>query len=335
MIMNKKIINIKNVKHNIEYFSSFNKELVIMVKANAYGHGIEEVVPLLKKEKVVLGVATIDEARRVEKIWKGRILIVEPLKRFDNLSPNFEFCVDDYESFLIAKNMNLLTNCYIKINTGMNRLGFFYNDKSLKKIGKMLRKTKFKGLMTHFSCPEDENNTKLQYQRFLKAKKYFSNVENISFGGTGVCEYPFEFNQLRVGIGFYGYEDKHVLPIMMVESEILDMRTLAEGESLGYGGQFVAEKRTKIAVVGIGYGDGIRRDLSGFSVFINEKSCKIIGRICMDCMFVDVSEIQCKIGDRVEIKSADITANYLKTISYEVLTSFALLRGETFFCDKS
>ncbi len=334
-IMNKKVINIRNLKHNLEYFSSYNKELVIMVKANAYGHGVDNIVASLKKYNVILGVATIDEARRVAKIWKGRILIVEPLKKFDNISKSFQFCIDDYNSFLKAKELNLLENCYIKINTGMNRFGFNYNDKVLKKIGKALKKIKFKGLMTHFSCLEDEKHTNLQYQRLLKVKKYFANVESISLGGTGVCHYSFEYNQLRVGIGFYGYEDNHVFPIMSVKSQILEIRIIEQGEMLGYGNSFAVKGKTKIAVVGIGYGDGLRRDLSGFSVIINEKKCNIVGKICMDCMFVDVSDIQCEKGDEVVIQDAKSSAEYLNTISYEILTSLSSLRGEIEFCDKS
>lgn len=327
--MNKKIIYVNNMKKNLEYFMSFGKELTIMVKANAYGHSLEHIVPLLSKCDVKLGVATIDEAKKLRKIWTGKILVVEPIKSLKNLPENVEFCVEDFDVFVDVCKQNLQKKCYIKINSGMNRFGIKFDDsKLIKKFAKHAKKHGVKGLMTHFSYLDNKDLTQAQYNRFVKVKRFFNDNISVSFGGSNVCLYNFDYTELRVGIGFYGYENGCVQPIMKVKSQILRVIELNSGDEVGYSSGYVAAHKIKVAVVGLGYGDGIRRDLTGFYVYINGNKCQIIGNICMDCFFVDVTNIICHEGDEVLFERADVAAKHLKTISYEVLTSFSSLRGK-------
>jgi len=327
--MNVKEIKKENIKHNLDFFRSFKKELTIMVKANAYGHGLKEIANILKCENLKLGVATIDEALFLRKYYKGKILIVEPLKDFDKVK-GFEFCVDDLESFKEVINLGLDKKCYIKINIGMNRFGIKYDDvKTLKKVAMMAKKHNVKGLMTHFSYLDNEDYTQVQYNRFCKVRKFFPQDIKVSFGGSNVITKDFCFNECRVGIGFYGYENENVKPILTLKSSILRILELKDGEELGYGNRFISQGKTKVGVVAIGYGDGIIRALKDFYVYINGQKCDIIGNICMDCLFVDVTNTKAKVGDEVVFERADLTANHLNTISYEVLTNFSNVRGKT------
>lgn len=298
-----------------------------MVKANAYGHGVREIAECLKNEDVTLGVATLDEAIALRRVWEGQILIVEPQRQIDLIkNGNFLFAVDELSAFEEVIQHDLTTNCYIKINTGMNRFGIKYDDRVLKKFARLAKKHHVRGLMTHFSNLEDEKFSKLQYDRFQKVKKMFPKDIVVSFGGSMVVESGFECDEVRVGLGFYGYGQRVLLPIMEIKSEVLKVLSLCEGEGLGYGNAFVAKNKTKIAVVGLGYGDGIRRDLSGFFVLVNGKRCRIVGNICMDCLFVDVTSVFCQQGDEVCFEDADKVSDFLKTIPYEVLTACSHIR---------
>ena len=95
--MNYKILKKEKIYHNLQYYRSFGKEIVVMLKANAYGHGIEDVASLLVGENVKIGVASIEEAERVCKVFDGKILIVEPICCFERLHKNFEFVVESVE----------------------------------------------------------------------------------------------------------------------------------------------------------------------------------------------------------------------------------------------
>ena len=260
---------------------------------------------------------------------KGKILIVEPLKNFDKVQ-GFDFVVENLEAFNEVVKLGLSENCYLKINTGMNRFGFRYDDfKSLKKVAKIAKKSKIKGLMTHFSYLDDEEYTLLQYQRFCKVRKLFPKNINISFGGSNVISKDFCFNECRIGIGFYGYERGEVEPILSLKSSILRIIELKDGEELGYSNKYISQGKTKVGVVGIGYGDGLSRALKDFYVYVNGQRCDIIGNICMDCLFINVSEVEANAGDEVVFERADLTANHLNTISYEVLTNLSRVRGKT------
>lgn len=327
--MNQKIIYKNKVKNNLDYYKSFAKKLVIMVKADAYGHCVKTIAKVLKNEDVCLGVATVEEGVRLREFWKKDILVVEPVSHFEGVKKHkLLFAVDNLSSLYRAIIEKLNENCYIKINTGMNRFGVKYSDKVLGKMAGLAKKHKIRGLMTHFSCLDDEKFTLLQMERFEKVKKKFPANVSVSFGGSQVVtDGRLSYDELRVGIGFYGYGEENLMPIMSLKSQVLKVLELKAGESLGYDNAFVAEKKTRIAVVGVGYGDGIDRRLSGFHVYINGTPCEIVGKICMDCLFVRVDG-RCREKDEVVFENASVTAKHLGTISYEVLTRYSAFRGE-------
>ena len=323
-------INKKQAINNLRFFQSFEKKITVMIKANAYGRGISEIVEILKDEDVKLGVATIDEAKDLRKIWHKEILIVEPVSDFSQLE-DFQFVVDSIEGLKTAQFLGLNKNCYLKINIGMNRFGISLNDrKLLKKIAKIEKKEQIRGILTHFPSLEKEEETKRQYKNFLKIRKIFGDLNlSISFGGTDCYKYDFACDEHRVGIGFYGYGMDNVKPIMSLESQIIKIFELKKGERLGYDGAFEAKYNMKIGIVGIGYGDGIDKKLTGAKVKINDSYCEILGKICMDCFFVDLTNAKAKVGEVATIfDDASYFAEYLNTIPYEILTRCTSVRGK-------
>lgn len=326
--MNVLRINKERAISNLRFFQSFGKKVTVMVKANAYGHGVCEIAKVLQDEDVKLGVATVEEAMLLSKVWKKEIIIVEPATDLSQME-NFQFTIDDVDSLKRVQELGLNENCFLKINVGMNRFGInCKNAIFTKKALKNAKKSKIKGVLTHFPSLKFDETTKKQYKNFIKLKKHLNDF-SVSFGGSEVCKYDFQYDEIRVGIGFYGYGNENVKPIASLHSQLLKVFDLEKGDALGYDGDFVAQRNMKVGVVGIGYGDGIDRRLTGKFVKINNKECKIIGKVCMDCLFVDLTDCNAKAGDDVLIfDDAQIFANTLNTIPYEILTRCSSLRGK-------
>ena len=329
--MNQKVIFKERIKNNMDYLQSYGKKLTIMVKANAYGHGVSEIAKILDDYDVQLGVATWDEAISLRLVWRKEILIVQPIDNLTKIEKSdFNFVLDNFDNVREAKERGLLSRCYLKIDCGMNRFGLKeYDIKTLKKISKFLKKENFLGILSHFPFLENEKITQVQYDSFLRIRKLFGKNVKISFGGSGVLKTNLDYDECRVGISFYGYGDEKVEPIMQLKSYVIKIKSLQNGEKLGYDCRYVADRDRRIAIVSVGYGDGIRRDLTGYNVKINGHDCQIVGNICMDCLFVDITGKFCQEGDEVVFYNASQTSKYLNTIPYEVLTGYSNFRGET------
>lgn len=320
--MNEKVIDYQSIKKNLKAFSS--KKLCVMVKANAYGLGMKEICEFLKNKVDFFGVASYDEAVKVRELINTPILIATTQRDIQKCKEHgFHFIVDNFLDLELSKQCEALNLVHIKLNTGMNRYGFDCEDKHvIKKLKLALKNQKIAGICTHFYNLSDKKTTKKQYLKFRKIKK-FLNVDCIThFGGSGVINYDFDYDMIRVGIGIYQNPNQ----VLRIYSHIEKINTYSRGE-LGYEGKFKITKDTKIAILPIGYADGLLRSFSGLSVKINGKDCKIVGQICMDCCFVDVTKINCKVGDKVsvlpDLKKASL---HTKLTEYEILTGFSKIR---------
>ena len=321
--MNEKVLNFEALEKNLEYYSS--KKVCAMVKANAYGHGVKEVVEHLRDKVEYFGVCSQAEALEVRRFCDTKILIVSPFVDIDSCKKhNFEFFVENLEMLKKAKTLHCLNLVHIKINSGMNRFGFDIDDKQvLKKLRTELKNEHIAGFCTHFACLDDVKITKKQYQKFIKIKKFLGVTALTHLGGSEVIEYNFDYDMIRVGIGLYVQKGSQVLGI---NSQIVDIHNLSRG-TVGYDGRFEVTKPSRVAVAPVGYADGLPRLSSGAFVQINGKRCKIVGNICMDVCFVDVSNVNCKIGDKVEVlPNVFELAKKCHTITYEILTNFNNLR---------
>lgn len=327
---NLKIIQNENLIHNINQFKS--KQICAMVKSNAYGHGIKEIVKQIEDVVDLFGVVSVEEAKLVRNLTEKRILICAKTEEFSICKKNnFELIVDDELSLKNAVKSGLGESLHLKINCGMNRFGI-KSTLNAKMINDFLetQKINLKSICTHFPYTQNKFSTQKHYESFLRIRSEITQNAPNCFGGSGIIKYPFEFDIIRLGIGMYGYGQKNLKPVMKIQSYVSKIFHTKKGDFVGYGKKYKSPCNATFAIVPVGYGDGLRRNLSGnFSVKINNKKFSSVGNICMDCFFVKVDETV-KVGDSVEVLSnAEKFAKISNTISYEILTGFSTLRGQT------
>lgn len=328
-------INLGAIRHNLEVlnqkFSNYNYRFAV-VKADCYGHGLQAIQSMLDADCNYLAVATLEEALEVRQLYPKIPILCLGIIPYDGLeiakSNNITITISNLDYIKNAPNLNGIKT-HLKVNTGMNRLGF--NDVTeLTQAYKSLDNVE--GIYTHIYDAENHEHTEAQIQKFKELTSQIP-LEKIPIIHIGASEATLNYqkpdfaNGCRFGIvmyGFYAPEDYNLKSTFALKSEIIQINTLKPGESLGYGGTFIAEEETKIAVVPIGYADGIIRKNKGREVYINDKAYEIVGNICMDMLFVKVDNTA-KIGDTVELlrdkKHIEATAEYLDTIPYEVLCS--------------
>ena len=324
---NQKRINKKQLFDNLAVFS--HKKVCAMVKADAYGHGARQVVELLNDKVFCFGVAKVEEGEIVRGVCDTPVVVVGKtfdfaLARKNNLIVTIES--EEEASDAVCFDVPV----FLKIDCGMNRLGVETN-REIKNIVKRFegKKHLLVGASVHFSNTDNKQQTEDQYTRFLTFKKSLPKGLPVSFGGSGVVQYNhFDFDILRVGIGLYGYQNPHTKPVMRIVSFVEKVFVARKGEFLGYGTKFRVEKTGRFAIVPVGYADGLLRNLTGLSVWINDKPYAIVGNVCMDVCFVEVDD-GVYVGDEVCVmQDAKLFANQLDTIEYEILTNFSKFRGE-------
>ena len=348
-------INLENLLFNLEQIKkAVGPEAKIMgvVKADAYGHGVD-VAELLQDEGVpYLGVAFLDEAIALRQKGIDRCdLFILGHTGEDQIPELVEWDVTpgvyQYE-FAKALSDYCVANgsvhpVHIKVDTGMGRIGFRW-DEAAEEIEKVaaLPGIRIEGLYTHFATADaaDKDFTHLQLTRYAQVVKALSDkgieiplkhVENsaaiIDFDKT-------VFNMVRPGIILYGHypsdevkKDKLALkPVMSFKTKIVHIKTIHEGDSVSYGRRFIAERDRRIATLPVGYADGYTRMLSGkgAEVLINGKRAPVVGNICMDQCMVDITDLEgVSLYDEVELFGenlpAEELAEKLETISYELL----------------
>ena len=339
-------INLDNLKYNIDKIINFNKKYDYyfgVVKANAYSHGDIEISKEIIKHGInYLAVSSLEEAINIrKKIKKIPILCLEPIdvkylfiaKKF-----NVTISVNSLEYAEKIKNKKLNLKIHIKLDTGMNRLGI-KDKKELEKTVLILKSNsnfELEGIFTHFATSDcDENFYNYQVSKFLELTKNLDlSIFKIIHIDNSASQLNYEklnfVNGARIGISMYGVnttnKDIKLKPVLSLYSKIIQIKDLKKGEGVSYGLKYVAQKNEKIAIVPIGYADGIIRKNTGRNVLINNIKYKIIGNICMDMLIVLVdnlvkeNDIVTLIGDSIDTK---YISNYLDTIEYEVLCTLS------------
>ncbi len=322
---NYRIINGEHLKSNIQNYNS--KKICAMVKSNAYGHGLNEIVKIAEPLVEYFGVVSLEEALAVRKISEKPILICS--KVFDYKAckkNNIDVMIDNEQDLLLA--IRCKNTIHLKIDCGMNRYGI-RSKFEIFQINKLLEQSEanIKYIYTHFCDTKNKSCTKKDYANFLKLKSKLIKDVPICMGGSGVFDYGFEYDMLRLGLAMYGY-GKNVLPVERLVSHVCKVFFAKKGETIGYNGAYHVRHDGFFAIIPVGYGDGLRRNLSNnFFVEINGKKFKSVGNICMDVFFVKVDQ-SVMVGDEVIVmqNAFDLSKG---TIPYEVLTSFSSFRGET------
>ncbi|MFH1454889.1 MAG: alanine racemase [bacterium] len=338
-----------------------------VVKSNAYGHNLVEFAQ--EQEKLgadFLGVDSVVEAITLRKEGiKIPILVLgytlpEMIK--DASRRNISITVSNFESFSAVIKTDKKVKIHIKVDTGMNRHGFL--EKDISKVLKILKnnnpsqiKSRFdgagnivvEGLYTHFSMAKDPNSrtyTNSQIEKFNKWHDAFLKVGyrpicHTSATSGALLYKKAQYNMIRVGIGLYGiwpskeakkYFDKKIKlePVLSWKTIVVEIKKIPKGSKVGYDGTCVVKRNSMIAVLPIGYWHGYPRALSNIGhVLINGEKAKILGRICMDIIMVDITDIKnVKVGDEVVIigksKNNEITADEISKLldgsTYELLT---------------
>lgn len=334
------VINVKNIRENIKkIINCYNNYsyYIGIVKADNYGHGgIESVEAVIDGGCNYLAVATLDEALKIrENIKNIPILCLGPVP-CEHISlcikNNITITINSLEYLKELEKYNIeKIHVHIKINTGMNRLGIS-NIEELQDVINILNKKNalIEGIYTHLY---DADNKEIYEKQLSKFKEIINSIDisNIKIihmaASDGIVNYtkPDFINGCRIGIMMYGFTKNKSLNLQstfILYSEVIQINTLNKGDTLGYNGIYEAKQREKIAVVPIGYADGIIRKNTGRYVYINDRRYEIVGNICMDMLFIEIDD-SVHLHDKVvmlkDISHIEEVAKYLETIPYEVM----------------
>ena len=327
------LINLKALENNIKTIVNSSKEYkyhIAVVKANCYGLGIKCVKNILLGGANYLAVSSLDEALKVRKITDTRILVLEPIDtKYISIANknNITLTISSLEYLNKIKNKSF--TCHLKINTGMNRLGIGTKEE-LNEIYKIINKSniKIEGIYTHIYKSTDSTLTENQFKRFenITSDINLSKIEIVHIPNSDtITNYKKKdyVNGCRMGIIMYGFNNKLKLEsVFTLKSKIIEIKHIKKGETVGYDGKYKTNKDEFIAVVPIGYADGIIRKNTGRYVYINDKKYKIVGNICMDMLFVLIDDT-INVNDEVLIikdnNHINEIAEHLDTINYEVM----------------
>lgn len=338
-------------------------KLMAVVKADAYGHGAVSVAKTVCQAGAEwLAVATLPEGIELREagikqpiLLLGAIHTVEEVQAIAHWQLQPTLCTPQ-QALLFSETLNKLDQSLavqIKIDTGMSRLGTpWQQGLEFFKLVQRLPNLELAGIYSHFATADSPDPTVMRQQHYR-----YENVINeirdhwqsdadpqfpllhISNSAATLADRNLHYDMVRIGLSVYGlYPATHLTsvvtlkPAMQIKARVTQVKTIEAGTGVSYGYQFIAKKQTKIAVIGIGYADGIPRNLSNkIKVLIRGQLVSQIGTITMDQIMLDVSEIpDLQVGEVVTLLgqdgeysiSADDWANTIGTISWEILCGF-------------
>ena len=372
-------INKSNLEKNLKIVRSINKNLICVIKDNAYGLGIENILPILLENKCdYFAVAYIEEAVKIQKLLEnlklknqnGKIKVmslnyVKPENVGDAIRNNIELTVFNFSQLLDYLKIlddffeNMTLKIHIKVNSGMNRLGFDENEilelvEIIKKYNlnnKSKNRLEIISIFSHISDAENQAETERQVEKYEKILKIFSQ-NNVRYRYSHLQASPllfkyskkYNYDFARIGMALYGMEplstDVGLWDVITVKSKIINIRNVKKNDKVSYGSKGIVKHDSKIGIVAIGYAHGLQKQIENSNkayILVNGQKAKIIGEICMDMIFVDLTNIEnVKMNDEVVIIGSQentengivekITlrqmARWAKTIQDDVLTKF-------------
>lgn len=323
-------VNLDAIRTNIMTMKGLipeGKKLLAVIKANAYGHGAIEVAEVLDDLSDYYGVACLDEAIELRNAGITKPILIlgmtdeslfEDLVQYDVTQTIFTLQQAEKLS-KAAERMGKTGKLHIKLDTGMNRIGFPCTGESVKEITEIIKLPNLdaEGIFTHYFKADcvDKTSAKEQLAKYtdmvnrLKDAGVTFAIHHIS-NSAGIMEMPNDtYDMVRSGISTYGLYPSEEMdmqacilyPAMVFKSHITHVKTVKAGETIGYGGTYTLPCEKRIATVGVGYADGYPRALSNQGrMLVREKFAPIVGRVCMDQTMIDVSEIpDVAVGDEV------------------------------------
>ncbi len=333
-------------------------KIMAIVKANAYGHGAVEVAGAIKDKVYGFAVATVREAITLRESGVTNPILVLGY-----------VCKAEYETVILnditfailtkemakdisecAVRINKTATCHIKINTGMNRIGFPTNSQSIDEIEEITGYDGLdcEGIFMHFATAdcEDKTYSREQYERFmemlaeLEQRNVTFRIRHCANSATIVDMPEYKLDMVREGIILYGLKPSEEVdremkyyPALELKSHVIFVKELPAGESVSYGRTYITKAPTKVATVAIGYADGYPRALSNKGyVLVHGKKAPVIGRVCMDQMMIDVTDIDnVQVEDVVTVVGRDGD----EEITFEELGRLADRFNYEFVCDIS
>ncbi|MBR4071178.1 MAG: alanine racemase [Clostridia bacterium] len=349
-------IDLGNIGKNVTGVRNrINPDTMIMavIKADAYGHGAVQVASYLNDKVDWFGVATTDEALELRKNGMQKNILVlgsvMPGDYYSIVKYDITATIYDFERAKLlsdeAVSQNKTVKIHIKVDTGMSRIGLEANETSVHIVSKIkgLPNIVIEGIFSHLAKADEADKSSAYTQ-----KKIFDDFINMLeknginipikhlYNSAGIMEMSNSYDMVRMGIMLYGYypsdeidNNYKLYPALELISQVSYVKNVNKGCGVSYGHTFIAENDMKIATIPVGYADGYPRCLSGKGeVLINGKRCKIIGRICMDQMMVDVTGLDSiSVGDEVvlvgnsgkEYISVEEVANNAYSFNYEFI----------------
>ncbi len=328
-------IDLDQIKYNYNVYKKCvnSNRIMAVIKADAYGHGAVKIALELQKNGLQLfAVSNIEEAIELRNAGiKGEILILgyTPVECADQLV-QYDLTQTVLDSNYAESIVNRNIKAQIAIDTGMNRIGLDADnpDKCEEIIRKYNSKFKLTGLFTHLCVADsgDEDSklfTESQIKKFEEIENRVADLDlpYLHFFNSAGGLYHRRNNQIneiaRLGIVLYGLKPDYlnilpegIKPALKWKSVVVMVKDVHSGESIGYGRTFVANREMKVATVPTGYADGYRRELSNLGrVKVNNNYVTVVGRVCMDQIMLDVSDISVNCGDEVILLDDEYTAD--------------------------
>ncbi|MEI0526127.1 alanine racemase [Brachyspira murdochii] len=349
-------VDLSILKNNIEIIHSIANgvKLLNIVKANAYGHGLVEISQASEQFGAdALGVATVEEGIKIREsgVKLPIIVLFQHFKQEAELVCRYDLipiisndeCLEYYDRYLKKYGGSL--KLYIKVDTGLNRMGARAEDVlDLAKKVLSYSTLSIEGINTHYAAADMQDDysrefTQRQIDIFnnvittLKSNGIVINNAHTANSAALLSYKNTYFDMVRAGIILYGYTydeayDLGIKPILNLKSKVVLIRKIKKGESISYGMTWRADRDTNIAVVPIGYADGVSRKLSNnWEVKINGKYYPLRGRVCMDSIIIEIGNDDIKTEDDVLIfgndkrLNANTLAKRIDSISHEVLVN--------------
>ncbi len=347
------LIDTAALTHNVNVIRQYaaHQDIWIMVKANAYGHGMLAVARALAPLVTGFGVARIDEALLLcqQKIVKPILLLegyfsLAELEQIAKLQLHTVVhsiaqleLIEQYNAKQ-HKDLSAPISVWLKIDTGMHRLGFLPEQVSevIERLTLCESVAKPLNFMSHFSSADEKDSdfTKAQISLFEKMTKGLAGKKSIA-ASSGCFNWPTSlYDAVRPGISVYGIspmealngQDLGLKPVMSMTSSLIAVRDVAKGGKVGYGASWQAKSDTRLGVVAMGYGDGYPRLApTGTPMLVNGRKVPIVGRVSMDMITVDLgANATDKVGDEVilwgEGLPVEEVARHIGTLGYELVT---------------
>lgn len=356
----KALSNFENIKKRAKETNK-DRKICAVVKANSYGMGSVEMSKLYVKSGVdYLAVAVISEALEIRQVIKDTNILIlgyTPNCYFDDaILNNITLTIYSLEQAIKlnekAKELGETVKVHIKVETGMNRLGFLPTEDNADKVKQIsdLSNIYIEGMFTHFARADerDKSVTHMQAKAFIDFAEMLStrgvNVEiKHAANSATIIDLPeYHFDMVRPGIillGFYpsdevNKENLSIQPCITLKANLVNIKTVPANSGVSYGHTFVTKKQSVIGTVPLGYADGFSRSLSNnFYAVVNGRKCLLVGRVCMDQFMLDLTNNEnVKIGDNVILYgdgsdnalTINDVASIRNTISYEVASTLSL-----------